>query len=338
MDSVQEGPPRPRGERRFYDRELAGVYRRTVDGRMVDCNLALATLLGFSSREELLESTALSPCTGGNAALARLRRTGAVTGEETCLRRRDGRPVQVVYSERLAPQPAGGELVEGALIDVTAHQGDHADDQLLGALARGVSHRAASPLAAIVANLGFALELVSHAAREDALRADAAFELGQALRDARAGADSLRALLGDLALFSRPTAAGERLADLARALRSALALVEFELRGCASVELAIDESLPVGANEPLLGRCLLRLLLDALAAMAAAGGEQRLRIATRREGELVIAELEDSAARPDPDDGSGLLGCHVLVAAMGGELSIAPAGRGRRARLALPRV
>jgi len=40
--------------RRLFDRNLAGVLRVACDGRIVDCNQALADTLGYSSREELL--------------------------------------------------------------------------------------------------------------------------------------------------------------------------------------------------------------------------------------------------------------------------------------------
>src|SRR5437763_15500138 len=42
----------------LFERNLAGVYRTTIDGRILDCNEAMARILGFSSREELMQHSA----------------------------------------------------------------------------------------------------------------------------------------------------------------------------------------------------------------------------------------------------------------------------------------
>ena len=48
--------------KRQYDdlvgRNLAGIYRTTAEGRMLDCNDALAHILGYTDREELLRHRA----------------------------------------------------------------------------------------------------------------------------------------------------------------------------------------------------------------------------------------------------------------------------------------
>ena len=41
--------------RLLFERSLAGVYRITLDGRILDCNDACARILGYASREELLQ-------------------------------------------------------------------------------------------------------------------------------------------------------------------------------------------------------------------------------------------------------------------------------------------
>lgn len=40
--------------RMLFDRNVAGVFRSTLDGRILDCNDALARFLGYASRDELL--------------------------------------------------------------------------------------------------------------------------------------------------------------------------------------------------------------------------------------------------------------------------------------------
>src|SRR5436305_10259701 len=44
--------------RLLFERNVAGVYRTTIDGRILECNAAMAGILGFSSREELMEQAA----------------------------------------------------------------------------------------------------------------------------------------------------------------------------------------------------------------------------------------------------------------------------------------
>lgn len=40
--------------RMLFDRNIAGVFRSTLDGRILDCNESLVHYLGYDSREELL--------------------------------------------------------------------------------------------------------------------------------------------------------------------------------------------------------------------------------------------------------------------------------------------
>lgn len=103
--------------RLLFERNLAGVYRTTLDGRIVECNEAMARLLGYDSREDLLRANALdlygSP-EAREAFLAQIRRDGGVQGFETCLRRKDGAPVWVLESVAMM-----GDLLEGTLVDIT---------------------------------------------------------------------------------------------------------------------------------------------------------------------------------------------------------------------------
>ena len=38
--------------RLLFERNLAGVYRNTIDGQILECNDALAKMLGFESRDD----------------------------------------------------------------------------------------------------------------------------------------------------------------------------------------------------------------------------------------------------------------------------------------------
>ncbi|MGH9199950.1 MAG: PAS domain S-box protein, partial [Vicinamibacterales bacterium] len=44
--------------RMLFNRSLAGVYQSTLDGKLVDCNAAFSTILGYESRESCLSHAA----------------------------------------------------------------------------------------------------------------------------------------------------------------------------------------------------------------------------------------------------------------------------------------
>jgi len=48
--------------RQLFERSVAGVYRTTVDGHVLDCNDAFARILGFSSREDYWSETERDVC------------------------------------------------------------------------------------------------------------------------------------------------------------------------------------------------------------------------------------------------------------------------------------
>jgi hypothetical protein len=318
--------------------DLAGVYRTTLDGVFVDCNDAMARILGFQTREDLLAASEPLRFDGRHASLAHLRQSGTVTGQEAYLHRRGAHPARVVYSERLVTDAGGRELVEGTLIDVTGRP-SATGDRLLSTLAGGVAHGVSEPLATVAANLGFAIETLAALGPRGGLgEHEMAHELDRALQDARRGADAIRQVLRGLVVFARPPGAGGGSADLRKILESTLSVVAAELKGRARLEVDIGETPPVAGGEPLLGRCLLQILLEAIDAMGDGRPGHRLRVSARREERLAIVEIEDSGHRPpDGDHGVGLLGAQVVVAALHGSLAIWPGSAGGRlVRLELP--
>ena len=108
--------------RLLFERNLAGVYRATLDGRLLECNEAFARILGYSSREEVLAHSAWDLFFNREdreAFLARLKEKGSLTNFEVRIRRRDGTSVWALENETLIPGQDGADLVEGTLIDIT---------------------------------------------------------------------------------------------------------------------------------------------------------------------------------------------------------------------------
>jgi len=91
-------------ERRFrllFERNLAAAFFTTPDGRVIDVNDALVSLLGFSSRKELLESEVWDLYENENdrkEMLALLRNRGYLDRHPVRLRRKDGSVAPVVMN------------------------------------------------------------------------------------------------------------------------------------------------------------------------------------------------------------------------------------------------
>jgi PAS domain S-box-containing protein len=103
-----------------------GAYFSTPEGRLLDANPALVSVLGYASKDELLglEAGSLNvdpaaPPVLGRAADDR----GGVRAREITLRKKDGTPATFMESSR-AVWDASGKLIryQGTLVDVTARR------------------------------------------------------------------------------------------------------------------------------------------------------------------------------------------------------------------------
>lgn len=109
--------------RTLFERNQAGVFRTSVDGRILDCNDAFARILGYTSRSE---------CIGGSMVqhyadpgqrrrlFAILRAQEVLSDQEVALRRVDGSPAWVLANaDLLAARGSEPEILEGTVIDIT---------------------------------------------------------------------------------------------------------------------------------------------------------------------------------------------------------------------------
>ncbi len=107
----------------LVNRNLAGVYRTTLDGRFLECNDALARILGFTNKEELMRegANAVYPTTmERDRFLEALKAKKRLFNFELTMKHRNGRAVEVLENVYL-DEPADGEpTIQGTLIDVTA--------------------------------------------------------------------------------------------------------------------------------------------------------------------------------------------------------------------------
>ena len=109
--------------RALFERNLAGVFRSTLDGRILDCNDAFARIFGYTSREEALAhpATDFYPTPEDRAAsIRRLQEDRALTNYEVSLLRTDGSTVWILENGTLVPGPDGERtVIEGTIIDIT---------------------------------------------------------------------------------------------------------------------------------------------------------------------------------------------------------------------------
>ncbi len=119
--------------REIFENALEGIYRIS-DGKILAANLALARMLGYASREELSESVS------GEIQqiwldqqerikfLHLLDKYGAVRGFECRLKRKEGMPIWVSMSARIARGPDGENLWhEGFVEDISARKQNEED-------------------------------------------------------------------------------------------------------------------------------------------------------------------------------------------------------------------
>ena len=113
--------------RLFFERVQEGAFISTPEGKLLDCNLALVRMLGYSSRQELLavnitRDLYFSPEQRAEG-LRLMEEQGYIRNFEVALRRKDGSPMHVVESSFAIRDSSGAVAYhQGFLLDVTEKQ------------------------------------------------------------------------------------------------------------------------------------------------------------------------------------------------------------------------
>ncbi len=109
--------------RKLFEANLAGVYITKLDGTIVDFNTAMMKMLGYDSREELLQKrpTDLYADPAFRQVLVRLiQEKGVVVGKEALLQRKDGSVLYAHGAAALLRDDETGELyIQGVVVDIS---------------------------------------------------------------------------------------------------------------------------------------------------------------------------------------------------------------------------
>ncbi len=128
----------PEGRYRdLFERNVAGVFRTTPEGEILEANQACAEIFGYDSPGELMEAL-------GNEAdgayvnpedreevMERLRARGRLENHETRMRRADGSVLWVLENALLVDEEDGRQVIEGTLIDITHRKRLEAELELM---------------------------------------------------------------------------------------------------------------------------------------------------------------------------------------------------------------
>lgn len=104
-------------------KNLAGVFRTTVQGRFVECNDAMARLLGYADRSALMDvpvEQLYMHATDRERFLFDLRENKHLVNYEAVLKHANGRPVYVLENVFINEPHDRPATIDGTLIDITA--------------------------------------------------------------------------------------------------------------------------------------------------------------------------------------------------------------------------
>jgi PAS domain S-box-containing protein len=304
--------------RLLFERNLAGVFRTTLDGRVLDCNDALARLLGYESSKHAAAVNAVNfyPSPVDRAAfIEHLKAEKCLANLELRMRRRNGSHVWVMMSVSLVGQADGSsEFIEGSLVDITARkqaeeemrkaeEAAEAANRAKSQFLANMSHEIRTPMNAI---LGYSQLML----RDPSLGASAKVNLNIINRSG----EHLLGLINDILVMSKIEAGRMQLNlvafDISGLLEDLAAM--FRLRAEAKglrFEVCVNGECQghVVGDEGKIRQVLVNLLGNAVKFTERGWIKLRMSMGRRNDNQLWFsAEVEDTGAGIAPEEQSQL--------------------------------
>jgi two-component system cell cycle sensor histidine kinase/response regulator CckA len=366
QDAIRESEER---YRLLFERNLSGVYRMTLVGRILECNDALARIFGYRSKDELVDRDMAVLYPDGRQRRAffdSLLRDRSLASYEMRGERKDGGAAWTFQSAALlADEKAGEVIVEGTVVDVTERR--QLEEQLrqsqkmegIGQLAGGIAHDFNNLLTTV---LGYSDMALTQLSPHDPIREDIA--------EIRRAGERASNLTRQLLAFSRKQVFEPRVLDLnalmADSSRMLARLIGEHIRFVTQLDPALGN---VRADPGQIEQVIVNLAVNARDAMPeggtltvrtenadvdAASSRKHFGIAPGRYVAIIVA---DTGVGIDPETqkrifepfftttetprgtGLGLATVYGVVSQSGGQIFVDSApGRGATFAIYLPRV
>ncbi len=210
--------------RLLFERNLSGVFRTNLEGRILDCNVAFANIYGFDSPDAIKGSNVKSFYTHNedrSELLTLLKESRVLNNIDLYMRRRDGTPIWIRENVTMIEGAGGEEFLEGTIIDITDRKVAEEDLQKAKEIAEqanqskseflaNMSHEIRTPMNGVLGMTGLALETeLSPIQREY-------------LEMVQSSAESLMTIINDILDFSKIEAGKLELESIEMDLESIL--------------------------------------------------------------------------------------------------------------------
>lgn len=351
MKTSLEGTEKALGEaeeryRLLIERNLAGVFRKSLDGHFLECNSAFTQIFGFESPAEVLSHKSVDlyfAPSDWKDLTHRLKEENGPVKMELRMRRKDGSPVWVLMSAVLVNEEGKSDAeIEGIVLDITEHkEAARSLSQLSGRLielqdaerrriSRDLHDTTAPGLTALVANLA----LVNKSA--SSLNKKAREALAESLDLARQCSREIRTV----SYLLHPPLLDEM------GLTSALRWYSegFAKRSGVRVELDLPPKLARLPQD--VETALFRIVQESLTNIHLHSGSPTARIRMMRDGNETVLEVKDEgkgmpttnrgASQGKVEVGVGIAGMQERLNQLGGRLEISSRGEGTTVRAVLP--
>ncbi len=223
----------------------------------------------------------------------------------------------------------------------------------VGMLAAGVAHEINNPLAYVLGNVEFALNLLERQRTEGGDLT----EIIEALEHAREGSERIRHITRDLRVFCRSSDdEPERALNVQKVMESSISMAWNEVRHRGQLTRSFERAPSVAGDQSRLGQVFLNLLVNAAQALPGDRvDENEITVTIRARGQAVVIEVSDNGSGMTPaqqkrvfepffttkprgvGSGIGLSICSSIVSEMGGTIEVeSQIGVGTTFRVSLP--